>query len=60
MAAVLIYRRNMSERPDRFETSSGIELPAAFGPDNTSEVDYVRDLGEPGEFPYTRGVRPTM
>jgi methylmalonyl-CoA mutase N-terminal domain/subunit len=60
MAAVLIYRRNMSERRDRFETSSGIELPAAFGPDNTAEVDYVRDLGAPGEFPYTRGVRPTM
>ncbi len=48
------------ERRDKFETSSGIELPSAFGPDNTETVDYGRDLGDPGEFPYTRGVRANM
>src|SRR5688572_26865179 len=50
----------MSERPDRFETSSGFELPNDFNPDNTSAIDYSDDLGEPGEFPYTRGVRRSM
>src|SRR5436189_5296822 len=47
----------MAERRDTFETSSGIQLPTALTPDNTTPVDYERDLGEPGEFPYTRGVR---
>ena len=50
----------MSERREKFETSSGIDLPASFGPDNTDAVDYREDLGDPGEFPYTRGVRRNM
>jgi len=50
----------MAERRQKFETSSGIELPNDFNPENTQPVDYDRDLGEPGEFPYTRGVRPNM
>ena len=49
-----------NERRERFETSSGIELPNDFNPENTSEIDYERDLGAPGEFPYTRGVRRNM
>jgi methylmalonyl-CoA mutase N-terminal domain/subunit len=48
------------ERREKFETSSGIELPNDFGPSNTEPVDYERDLGEPGEYPYTRGVRRSM
>ncbi|CAN5415506.1 methylmalonyl-CoA mutase family protein [soil metagenome] len=47
----------MAERRDKFETSSGIELPNDFNPGNCEPVDYAGDLGEPGEFPYTRGVR---
>jgi methylmalonyl-CoA mutase N-terminal domain/subunit len=49
-----------TERRDKFETSSGIDLPNDFNPENTKEVDYAQDLGEPGEFPYTRGVRANM
>jgi methylmalonyl-CoA mutase, N-terminal domain len=49
----------MAERRERFETSSGIELPNDFNPDN-SHFDYERDLGAPGAFPYTRGVRRNM
>jgi methylmalonyl-CoA mutase N-terminal domain/subunit len=48
------------ERRARFETSSGIELPNDFNPDNTKPIDYPKHLNEPGEFPYTRGVRPNM
>jgi methylmalonyl-CoA mutase N-terminal domain/subunit len=50
----------MAERRAKFETSSGIELPNDFNPDNTSPVDYADDLGTPGDFPYTRGVRRSM
>ena len=50
----------MAERREKFETSSGIELPNDFNPENTTDVDYEKDLGEPGEFPYTRGVRRNM
>src|SRR5918911_1722212 len=48
------------ERREHFETSSGIELPVDFNPSTTASIDYERDLGAPGEFPYTRGIRPNM
>src|SRR4051794_1468796 len=47
----------MAERRDSFQTSSGIELPNDFNPSNTTPVDYEADLGTPGDFPYTRGIR---
>ncbi len=47
----------MAERRDSFRTSSGFELPNDFNPGNTEPIEYERDLGAPGEFPYTRGVR---
>src|SRR5256714_1196409 len=49
-----------TERREHFKTSSGIELPVAFSPSNTETIEYDRDLGEPGEFPFTRGIRPNM
>jgi len=49
----------MSERRERFETSSGIELPNDFNPNN-SKIDYENGIGEAGKFPFTRGVRPNM
>ncbi len=47
------------ERREKFQTSSGIELPNDFNPENT-KIDFETDIGEPGEFPYTRGVRRNM
>jgi methylmalonyl-CoA mutase N-terminal domain/subunit len=52
--------KTSAERRERFETSSGIELPNDFNPSNTEAVDYERDLGAPGEYPYTRGIRRNM
>lgn len=49
----------MAERREKFQTSSGIELPNDFNPSN-SQFDYEKDLGAAGEFPYTRGVRGNM
>ncbi len=44
-------------RQERFATTSGIELDPLYGP---RETDYEEKLGFPGEYPYTRGVQPTM
>lgn len=52
--------KTQSERRERFETSSGIKLPVDYNPFNTEPVDYERQLGAPGEFPYTRGIYPNM
>jgi methylmalonyl-CoA mutase N-terminal domain/subunit len=49
----------MSDRREKFETSSGIELPNDFNPGN-SRVDYTGEIGKPGEFPFTRGVRSNL
>jgi methylmalonyl-CoA mutase N-terminal domain/subunit len=43
----------------RFATSSDIELPPYLTPSD-APIDYDNDLGLPGEFPFTRGVQPTM
>ncbi len=48
-----------SERKDRFETSSGIERQRVYLPSQPS-LDYLGKLGFPGEYPFTRGVQPTM
>jgi methylmalonyl-CoA mutase N-terminal domain/subunit len=52
-------RRRSPERRDRFVTSSGIELGPLQAPDDLAG-DYLEDLGFPGEFPFTRGIHPTM
>ena len=36
------------------------ELPVDFNPHNTREIDYEKDLGAPGQFPYTRGIYKDM
>src|SRR5881227_1470106 len=44
-------------RQERFDTTSGIELDPLYGP---RQADYEEKLGFPGQYPYTRGVQPTM
>jgi methylmalonyl-CoA mutase N-terminal domain/subunit len=46
------------ERRPRFETSSGIEVPRVALP--KEEEAYEQILGFPGEYPFTRGIQPTM
>jgi methylmalonyl-CoA mutase N-terminal domain/subunit len=48
------------ERRDRFVTSSGTEILDLYTPADVAGMDEDRDLGRPGEFPFTRGVQPTM
>ena len=44
----------------RLETSWGAPVPRLVTPADLGGFDYVTDLGFPGEYPYTRGVQPTM
>ena len=46
-------------RSERFSTLSDMEVPDLLTPADV-RGNYQRDLGFPGEFPYTRGVQPTM
>ena len=55
----MVTKQN-TERREHFETPSGIELPVDFNPSNTASLDYDKDLAAPGEYPYTRGIRPNM
>ncbi len=48
------------ERADTFVTTSSKPVERLYGPWNLEGFDPERDLGYPGEFPYTRGVQPTM
>jgi methylmalonyl-CoA mutase N-terminal domain/subunit len=48
------------ERKPKFVTSSGIEVKRAYDPEDLNGFDFVNDLGFPGEYPFTRGVQPTM
>ncbi len=48
------------ERRTRFETTSGIEIADLYTPADVAGIDDERDLGRPGEYPFTRGVQPTM
>jgi len=52
------FLNNHPERKDKFKTSSDIEIDRLYVPNN--EFDYNEQLGYPGEYPYTRGVYPTM
>ncbi|NVM44885.1 MAG: methylmalonyl-CoA mutase family protein [Candidatus Lokiarchaeota archaeon] len=49
-----------NERQEKFENLSGIEIKSLYTPEDTKKIDYNRDLGEPGEYPFTRGAYPNM
>lgn len=48
------------ERKEQFETASGIPVDNLYLPLGEGKVDYENDLGFPGQYPYTRGVQPSM
>ncbi|HDZ23674.1 MAG TPA: methylmalonyl-CoA mutase [Desulfobacteraceae bacterium] len=53
----------LQKRPERkpeFINTSGIPLKRLYTPLDTEDIDYVEEIGFPGEYPYTRGVQPTM
>ncbi len=48
------------ERSEKFETTSQIDLKRLYTPLDQEDADYLEQLGFPGEYPFTRGVQPTM
>ena len=60
-------RKTIEKMPERgpengveFTTVSGMPVNRLYTPADLEEFDYERDLGMPGEYPYTRGVHPNM
>jgi methylmalonyl-CoA mutase N-terminal domain/subunit len=51
---------NKPERRERFITTSSEPVDRLYTPLDIADMDYVRDLGLPGQYPYTRGIHPTM
>jgi methylmalonyl-CoA mutase N-terminal domain/subunit len=47
------------ERPGPFTTISGRPIDRLYTAEDVASIDYERDLANPGEFPYTRGIHPT-
>ena len=48
------------ERKQKFTSTSGYEIKRVYTPEDVEHIDYVNDIGFPGDYPYTRGVQPTM
>jgi methylmalonyl-CoA mutase, N-terminal domain len=49
-----------TRRVRHVETTSGVEIKPLYGPADAAGLDYGRDLGDPGEYPMTRGPYPLM
>ena len=47
-------------QPDRSHTLSGTPVERVYGPADVADLDPATDLGEPGEYPFTRGIHPDM
>ena len=52
--------RRRPERKPEFKTASGIPVKRLYTPLDVADLDYLRDLGFPGQYPFTRGVYATM
>ncbi len=51
---------SMPERRSEFITASSEPINRLYTPLDIADMDYMRDLGLPGEYPFTRGIHPTM
>ncbi len=49
----------LPERQEKFLTTSGVPVGRLYTPLDIEDVDYLRDLGFPGEYPFTRGIHHT-
>ncbi len=52
--------KKFPERRKEFFTSSNIFVDAQYSPLDIINIDYIKDLGNAGEYPFTRGVQPNM
>ncbi len=57
------FRPSLEQNPERlprFSTVSDLEIGRLYTPDKVSHLDILNDIGFPGEYPFTRGVQPSM
>jgi methylmalonyl-CoA mutase N-terminal domain/subunit len=52
--------RQKAEKGKRFSTVSDLEIKAIYTPEDIKDLDFSKDIGYPGVFPFTRGCQPTM
>ncbi|MBI3756728.1 MAG: methylmalonyl-CoA mutase family protein [Deltaproteobacteria bacterium] len=58
-----VVKKTLARSPERkphFETTSGVEIKRVYTPADTERLDYAAALDFPGQYPFTRGVQPTM
>ncbi|MEM4704632.1 MAG: methylmalonyl-CoA mutase family protein, partial [Candidatus Bathyarchaeia archaeon] len=54
------WLKQTPERKPEFQNHSGTSIKRLYTPEDVKSLDYLRDLGFPGEYPFTRGVHATM
>jgi len=54
------YLKKSRERTSKFTTVSGQKIKELYTPEDIEDLDYLKDLNFPGQYPYTRGVYPNM
>lgn len=57
------YKKAVEKRQERksnFTTQSFSPVNPLYTPNDIKELDFIKDISFPGEFPYTRGIQPTM
>jgi methylmalonyl-CoA mutase N-terminal domain/subunit len=52
--------QNFPERCDQFITTSSEQINRLYTPLDVTNIDYEKDIGLPGEYPFTRGIHPTL
>jgi len=53
-------KRCLKKAPDKVQSTSGMGIDILYTPGDVPGMDYSKDLGFPGEYPFTRGIQPTM
>jgi len=53
-------KRQKAEKGKRFSTVSDLEIKEIYTPEDIKDLDFSKDIGYPGIFPFTRGCQPTM
>ncbi|MFB0520574.1 MAG: methylmalonyl-CoA mutase family protein, partial [Desulfatiglandales bacterium] len=52
-----------SDKPEEIKEislESGIKVKPVYGPEDIEDLNYEKDIGQPGEYPFTRGIHPLM
>ncbi len=51
---------NMKTTGMKFTSLSGEDIELLYAPEDVNDIDYAKEIGYPGEFPYTRGIHPNL